>query len=44
MSANPTCRVLIIGGGLAGLASAIAITLAGHEALIFERMPVLREV
>ena len=37
------CRILIIGGGLAGLATAIAVTLAGHEALIFERMPELKE-
>ncbi len=41
---KPQCRILIIGGGLAGLATAIALTLAGHEAIIFERMPELKEV
>ena len=38
------CRVLIIGGGLAGLSAAIAATLANHEAIVLERMHVLREV
>ena len=41
---KPRCRILIIGGGLAGLATAIAVMLAGHEAIIFERMPELKEV
>lgn len=37
-------QVLIIGGGLAGIASALALQQAGHEVTIFERAPELREV
>ncbi len=37
-------RVLIVGGGLCGLASAIAISLAGHRATVFESVSQLHEV
>ena len=42
--AKPRCCILIIGGGLAGLATAIALRLANHEAIVFERAPELKEV
>jgi 2-polyprenyl-6-methoxyphenol hydroxylase-like FAD-dependent oxidoreductase len=37
-------RVLIIGGGIGGLAAAIALRNAGHEVHVFERAPALKEV
>jgi 2-polyprenyl-6-methoxyphenol hydroxylase-like FAD-dependent oxidoreductase len=37
-------RVLIIGGGIGGLAAAIALRQAGFEVSVFERAPELREV
>jgi 2-polyprenyl-6-methoxyphenol hydroxylase-like FAD-dependent oxidoreductase len=37
-------RALIIGGGMGGLAAAIALQQAGIDAVIFERMPALQEV
>ena len=37
-------RVAIVGGGISGLAAAIALQLEGHEAKIFERAPEIREV
>lgn len=44
VSQQCSCDILIIGGGLAGLAIAIALAQAGHKITIFERMPVHREV
>lgn len=38
------CRIVIAGGGLAGMATAIALRRAGHEVTVLERMPVVREV
>lgn len=38
------CHVLLVGAGLAGLASALALRKAGHRATVFERMPKLRQV
>lgn len=37
-------RVLIIGGGIGGLAAAVALRQAGHEPAVFERAPELREI
>ncbi|HJZ93539.1 MAG TPA: FAD-dependent monooxygenase [Gemmataceae bacterium] len=37
-------RVLVIGGGIGGLAAAIALRRAGLEVSVFERAPELREV
>src|SRR5262245_58872766 len=37
-------RVLVIGGGIGGLAAAIAMRHAGFEVGVFERAPQLREV
>lgn len=37
-------RVLVLGGGVAGLSSAIGLQRAGLEAAVFERAPELREV
>jgi cation diffusion facilitator CzcD-associated flavoprotein CzcO len=41
---NIKCSVAIIGAGLGGLATAIAIAKAGHHVLIVERAPSLAEV
>lgn len=41
---RPVCRVTIAGGGLAGMATAIAVRRAGHEVTVLEKMPVVREV
>lgn len=40
-SSLPTlkCQVLIVGGGLCGVATAIALRKSGHEITVFERMP-----
>jgi len=35
-------RVLVVGGGVAGLATARGLTAAGHEVRVFERAPQLR--
>ena len=37
-------RVLVVGGGIGGLAAAIALVRAGHEVEVFERTPALGEV
>ena len=37
-------RVLIIGGGIGGLATAIGLRQHGHEPIVFEQAPQLREV
>ncbi|MFO0847966.1 MAG: FAD-dependent monooxygenase [Gemmataceae bacterium] len=37
-------RVLVIGGGIGGLAAALAVRQAGHTPAVFERAPDLREV
>ena len=38
------CRVIIVGCGLAGLATAIGIRMAGLQVLALEQAPELREV
>lgn len=38
------CRVLVVGAGLGGLAAAIGIKKSGHDVMVLERMPELREV
>ncbi len=43
-SAPAESTVLIIGGGIGGLASAIALQQVGIPAVVFERAPVLQEV
>ncbi len=37
--AQRTYRVMVIGGGIAGLTTAIALNRAGHEVRVFERYP-----
>jgi len=37
-------RALVIGGGIGGLATAIALLNAGHEVHVFERAPEIKEV
>lgn len=37
-------RILVIGGGIGGLATAIGLRQHGHEPLVFEQAPQLREV
>ena len=37
-------RVAIVGGGLGGLAAALFLRAAGHEATVFEQAPALREL
>lgn len=37
-------NILIIGGGLCGLATALALRQAGHDVGVFERAPELKEV
>ena len=41
---KPTCHVAIVGGGLGGLAAAIAIRRQGHDVTILERTKELSEV
>ena len=43
-SAGLSCHALIIGCGLSGIATAIALASSGHAATVFERMPELREI
>ncbi|MGB3544424.1 FAD-dependent oxidoreductase, partial [Rubrivirga sp.] len=37
-------RVAIVGGGISGLATALALHRRGHEVAVLERAPSLREV
>src|SRR5919204_5979649 len=37
-------RVLVVGGGIGGLATAIALARAGHEPVVFERASALESV
>ena len=39
-----SCRIVIVGAGLVGLAAAMVIQKAGHEVVILERQAVLGEV
>ncbi|KAH8882060.1 FAD/NAD(P)-binding domain-containing protein [Thozetella sp. PMI_491] len=43
-SQMPPLNVLVIGSGLAGVAAALALSQAGLQVTVFERMPELREV
>lgn len=38
------CHVLVVGCGLSGLASALALAQAGHRVTVFERSAKLQEV
>ena len=39
-----SCRVIVVGGGLAGLATAIGVKKAGFQVLVLEQAAELREV
>jgi salicylate hydroxylase len=41
---SPSCRIAIVGGGLAGLAAANALTTFGMKAEVFEAAPALGEI
>ena len=43
-TAKSSCRVIIVGGGLAGLATAIGVKKAGFQVLVLEQAAELREV
>lgn len=44
MSIPRGCQVAIVGAGLAGLATAAALSRHGHTVNVYERMPELSEV
>jgi 2-polyprenyl-6-methoxyphenol hydroxylase-like FAD-dependent oxidoreductase len=44
MSTTPARRALVIGGGIGGLAAAIALQRIGWQVAVYERAPELREV
>jgi 2-polyprenyl-6-methoxyphenol hydroxylase-like FAD-dependent oxidoreductase len=44
MCSTTDMRTVVAGGGIAGLASALAMSMAGHEVLVTERASELREI
>ena len=42
--AKPMCDVAVVGCGLGGVATAIAIRSAGHQVTIYEKAPAMWEV
>ena len=44
VSSRPLFSVLVVGCGLSGLASALALAQAGHKVTVFERSGKLQEV
>lgn len=44
MSSNRSCHIIIIGGGLAGLATALGLRNGGHEVTVLERVPEFSKV
>ncbi|KAJ8070662.1 hypothetical protein OCU04_001033 [Sclerotinia nivalis] len=43
-SSSFSCQILIVGGGLCGIATAIALARSGQKVTVFERMPALVEI